>query len=347
MVRVSLVHVASRKGNILSQLVAVTGADGFIGSHLVEALVRQGDRVRAMVQYNSFDSWGWLDSLQADVRDAIDIRAGDVRDAASTEAFVDGADVVLHLAALIAVPYSYQAPRSYIETNIIGTLNVLEACRRACPRLLVQTSTSEVYGTAQHVPISEDHPLQGQSPYSASKIGADKLAESYHRAFGVPVATLRPFNTFGPRQSARAIIPAIVTQIASGASEIRIGDVRPRRDFLFVTDTARAFLAISSAPQERVVGHTFNAGTGRDVSVAELIEQIAGIAGRSVEVVTDPQRMRPAASEVLRLQADATLLTAATGWTPTWSLGDGLRETFAWFTDPQNLARFKTGHYAT
>jgi len=298
-----------------------------------------------MVLYNSFNSWGWLESLPADVLKSVDVHLGDIRDVASVRELVEGADVVYHLAALIAIPYSYRSPRSYVETNVLGTLNVLEAARQLSTPRVVHTSTSEVYGTARSVPISEDHPLQGQSPYSASKIGADKIAESYQLSFGVPVATLRPFNTYGPRQSSRAVIPTILAQLAAGQSEIHLGDVRPTRDFTFVEDTVRAFMAVADAPLDAVVGRTFNAGTGVEISIGELVAMIARAAGREVAVVEDAERLRPPGSEVMRLVCDSSRLIEATGWKPTMSLADGLARTAAWFGRPENLARYKWNTY--
>jgi NAD dependent epimerase/dehydratase len=298
-----------------------------------------------MVLYNSFNSWGWLESLPADVMDSVEVHLGDIRDVASVRELAEGADVVYHLAALIAIPYSYRSPRSYVDTNVLGTLNVLEAARELATPRVVHTSTSEVYGTARSVPISEDHPLQGQSPYSASKIGADKIAESYHLSFGVPVATLRPFNTYGPRQSNRAVIPTILAQLAAGQREIHLGDVRPTRDFTFVEDTARAFMAIADAPSEAVVGRTLNAGTGVEISIGDLVETIARAAGRQVSVVEEAERLRPPGSEVMRLVCDSSRLTAATGWKPTVSLADGLARTAEWFAQPENLARYKSAKY--
>jgi NDP-hexose 4,6-dehydratase len=298
-----------------------------------------------MVLYNSFDSWGWLESLPPDVLASVDVHLGDVRDVASVRELIEGADVVYHLAALIAIPYSYRSPRSYVDTNVLGTLNVLEAARQVATPRIVHTSTSEVYGTARSVPISEDHALQGQSPYSASKIGADKIAESYNLSFGVPVATLRPFNTYGPRQSTRAVIPTILSQLAAGQRQIHLGDVRPTRDFTFVEDTARAFLAVADAPAEAVVGRTLNAGTGVEISIGELVSTIAKAAGCEVEIVEDAERLRPPGSEVMRLVCDSSRLTSATGWTPAVGLADGLARTAAWFAQPENLARYKLNTY--
>lgn len=333
------------KGISMAELVSVTGADGFIGSHLVEALVRRGHRVKAMAQYNSFGSWGWLDSLPVGVLDQVEVILGDVRDAASARELVEGAEVVYHLAALIAIPYSYRATRSYVDTNVIGTLNVLDAVRACDTPRLVHTSTSETYGTARTVPISETHPLQAQSPYAASKLAADKLVESYHLSFGVPAVTLRPFNTFGPRQSARAVIPTIVSQLAAGRREIQLGALDPTRDFLYVADTAQAFVTVGTAPASAVLGELFNAGTGVEVSIGQLAEDIVRLMGVDAEVTEDPQRIRPKGSEVMRLIADASRLGERTGWRPEHTRDDGLRSTIEWFSDPSNLSRYKPHQY--
>jgi len=326
----------------VSTLAAVTGAEGFIGSHLVEALVASGARVRAMALYNSFSSWGWLETLPVDAMANVEVVLGDVRDETSASDFVADADVVYHLAALIAIPYSYRAPRSYLETNAGGTLNVLEAARRLGTARVVCTSTSEVYGTALRVPIDETHPLQGQSPYSASKIAADKLAEAYHLSYDLPVVTLRPFNTFGPRQSARAVIPTIVSQVASGQRQIKVGALTPTRDFTYVRDTVAAFLAVGTAPLERVAGEVLNAGTGREISIGDLLTTIGQLMEQEVEPAPEEERLRPKASEVQRLLCDASRLRELTGWAPAYSLEEGLRETIAWLSDPANLARYKT-----
>jgi UDP-glucose 4-epimerase len=325
--------------------VAVTGAEGFIGSHLVEALVASGHHVRAMAQYNSFSSYGWLETLPQDVMDNVEVVLGDVRDAGSVQHLLTGTEAVYHLAALIAIPYSYQAPHSYVATNVTGTLNVLEAVRRLGIPRMVHTSTSETYGTAQTVPITEDHPINTQSPYSASKAGGDRLADGYHASFGTPVVTLRPFNTFGPRQSMRAVIPTVIGQVAAGTRTIALGDLRPTRDFTFVKDTAQAFLAVGTAPAETVVGRTFNAGTGGEIGVGALVALLGKLMDAELEVHEDPQRIRPAASEVMRLVCDASRLRAATGWKPAHSLQEGLEHTVAFFSDPANLARYKTTIY--
>jgi NAD dependent epimerase/dehydratase len=337
---------ASRPGDpSASHLVAVTGADGFIGSHLVERLVECGSRVRAMALYNSFGTYGWLDALPADVLANVEVVLGDVRDPGSVETLVRGTSTVYHLAALIAIPYSYTAPRSYVDTNVIGTLNVLEASRRHGVRRVVHTSTSETYGTARTVPIPETHPLQTQSPYAASKLGADKLAESYHLSFDLPVVTLRPFNTFGPRQSNRAVIPTAVSQLAAGNRVIQLGALTPTRDFLYVKDTAAAFQTVGEAPADVVVGRLFNAGTGREISIGDMVATVAEIMGITADIRQDPVRLRPENSEVQRLICDATELRTATGWAPRHTLEDGLKETITWFTDPENLARYRTNTY--
>ncbi|MEV0895363.1 SDR family NAD(P)-dependent oxidoreductase [Actinoplanes sp. NPDC049802] len=329
----------------MTTTVAVTGADGFIGSHLTERLVAEGYRVRAMARYNSFDSRGWLDALAPDVLAGVEVVPGDVEDPASVARLVRGAHTVYHLAALIAIPYSYQSPRSYVATNVIGTLNVLEAVRAEHCERLVHTSTSETYGTARVVPISETHPLQAQSPYAASKVAADKLVESYHLSYGLPAVTLRPFNAFGPRQSARAVIPTVIGQLLAGANEIRLGATAPTRDFTFVTDTAAAFLAVGTAPDSRVLGETFNAGTGREIAIGDLATRIGELAGREVPVRLETRRLRPPRSEVRRLLCDNTKLREHTGWFPHHSLDDGLKETVAWFLDPANLSRYRTTCY--
>jgi NDP-hexose 4,6-dehydratase len=326
-------------------IAAVTGAEGFIGSHLVEALVRRGHRVKAMVLYNMFSSRGWLDTLDGDVTDQVDVVFGDVRDPATVRELVEGAAVVYHLAAIGSVPYSYSAPRSFIDTNTIGTMHVLEAARSCRIPRVVHTSTSETYGTARTVPISESHPLQSQSPYAASKTAGDKLAESYHLSFGLPVVTLRPFNTFGPRQSTRAVIPQIITQLASGSKQLMLGALDPTRDFSYVLDTAAAFMTLGEAPASAVIGEVFNCGPGDDIAIGKLAEDIARLMGVEADIVEDPKRLRPKDSEVMRLVCDATKLRERTGWEPQYTRDEGLAETIEWFKDPANLARFKTGEY--
>src|SRR5215469_4064920 len=329
----------------MTDTAAVTGAEGFIGSHLVEALVRRGHRVKAMVLYNMFSSTGWLDTLAADITDQVDVVFGDVRDPATVRDLVEGTTVVYHLAAIGSVPYSYSAPRTFVENNSMGTLNVLEAARACRTPRVVHTSTSETYATARTVPISESHPLQSQSPYAASKTAADKLAESYHLSFGLPVVTLRPFNTFGPRQSTRAVIPQIITQLASGSRQLMLGALDPTRDFSYVLDTAEAFITLGEAPASAVIGELFNCGPGDDIAIGKLAEDIVRLMGAEADIVEDPQRLRPKDSEVMRLVCDATKLRERTGWQPRYTRDDGLRETIAWYRDPANLARFKTGEY--
>ncbi len=321
--------------------VLVTGADGFIGSHLVEMLVAEGHQVRALAQYNSFNSWGWLDTVPC--RDAVEVVSGDIRDAHLCRTICQGIDTVFHLAALIAIPYSYAAPDSYVETNIRGTLNICQAARDAACTRVIHTSTSEVYGTARYVPIDEDHPLQPQSPYSASKIGADAMALSFHNAFGLPLTIARPFNTYGPRQSARAVIPTIITQIAAGARQIRLGDLTPTRDFNYVLDTCRGFLALAGA--QGTIGQTVNIGSNFEISIADTLAMIRDIMGSDVEFVTDEARLRPPGSEVFRLWGDNTRIRDLTGFEPAWPLRKGLEATVEWFTDPANLSRYKADRY--
>ncbi|MBF5030956.1 MULTISPECIES: SDR family NAD(P)-dependent oxidoreductase [unclassified Micromonospora] len=322
--------------------VVVTGAGGFIGSHLVEALVGAGHRVRAFVHYNGAGTHGWLDALGEDQRAGVDVVAGDIRDRGMVQRLVDGASVVYHLAALGGIPYSYLAPQSYVETNITGTLNVLESARTASVGRVVVTSTSEVYGTATTVPMTEEHRLRGQSPYSASKIGADKLAESYHLSFGLPVVTLRPFNTYGPRQSTRAVIPTIISQLAKDEGKVRLGALGTTRDLLYVTDTVAAFQAVGTAADDAVVGGVFQAATGRETSIGDLVRKISAIFGVQPELIVSDSRLRPPESEVERLVGDPGLLRARTGWQPTKDIDDGLKATVEWFLDPANLARYRS-----
>lgn len=327
--------------------VLVTGSDGFIGSHLTEALVRAGHDVRAFVLYNSFNSWGWLDHCSPDVAGKFEIFAGDIRDPHGVKTAMQGCDAVLHLAALIAIPYSYHSPDTYVDTNIKGTLNVLQAARDLSVSRVVHTSTSEVYGTARFVPITEEHPTLGQSPYSATKIAADQLAYSFYASFGLPVVIARPFNTYGPRQSARAVIPTVITQIAKGARQIKLGAVSPTRDFNFVTDTVRGFLA--ALDSDKGVGDVINLGSNFEISVGDTARLIASVMNAEVEIVTDETRMRPADSEVERLWADNSKAKAVLGWSPDYAGVDGLRrglaETVEWFGNPQNLARYKADIY--
>lgn len=316
--------------------VLVTGAGGFIGSHLVEALVAEGATVRAFVHYNSRNDWGNLEQLPAAVLEEIEVVAGEIQDPYSVDGAVAGCEVVFHLAALIGIPYSYLAPRSYVDTNVLGTLNVLEAALRRNVERVVHTSTSETYGTAQYTPIDERHPLQGQSPYSASKIGADKIAESYFRSMGLSVSVLRPFNTFGPRQSLRAVIPTIIAQ-ALHSPEIRLGSLEPVRDFTYVADTAQAFIAVAASPD--AVGQTLNSGTGTGITIGELARLILTITGSKAEIVREDARVRPELSEVFELVCDATRLRELTGWRPTVDLQTGIEHTIAWMQSREPTAR--------
>ena len=331
----------------MHQKILVTGSEGFIGSHLVETLVREGYSVRAFVLYNSFNSWGWLDTLPADIRQELDVFTGDIRDPYGVKKAVSGCDAVLHLAALIAIPYSYHSPDTYVDTNVKGTLNVLQAVRELGVSKMVHTSTSEVYGTARFVPITEEHPLQGQSPYSASKIGADQMAYSFYASFGTPVLTLRPFNTYGPRQSARAVIPTIITQLAQGKDRIRLGAVHPTRDFNYVQDTARGFLAALRA--EAGIGETINIGSNYEVSVGRTAELIAELMGKPLTIESDEQRLRPKDSEVERLWADNQKAQRLLGWEPEFAglegFKKGLSQTIDWFSDPRNLRHYKADIY--
>jgi NDP-hexose 4,6-dehydratase len=329
----------------MSDIVAVTGAEGFIGSHLTEALVRRGHRVRAMALYNMFSSRGWLDTLDPEIAAEVEVVFGDVRDPGSVLSLVDGASAVYHLAALGSVPYSYTAPRSFVDTNTVGTLHVLEAVRACHTPRLVHTSTSETYGTARTVPISEAHPLQAQSPYAASKVGADKLVESYYLSFGLPAVTLRPFNTFGPRQSTRAVIPQVITQLAAGSRVLKLGALDPTRDFSYVTDTAEAFVTVGEAPGSAVLGEVFNCGPGDDVAIGRLAEEITELMGVQADIVEDAQRLRPKDSEVMRLVCDATRLRERTGWAPRFTRAAGLGQTIEWFSDPANLAYYTATGY--
>lgn len=327
--------------------ILVTGADGFIGSHLTELLVEKGHHVRAMALYNSLDSRGWLDTLNASVLQQIEVVSGDIRDPHFVRTSVKGCDAVLNLAALIAIPYSYVAPESYVQTNMMGTLNVVQAARDLEISKVVHVSTSEVYGTAQFVPITEDHPLVGQSPYAATKIGADQLALSFWRSFGTPVAIVRPFNTYGPRQSTRAVIPTIITQIAAGQKQIRLGATHPTRDFNFVRDTARGMLSVLLS--DASLGEVINIGSGFEISIGDTARMIGEVMGADVEFVEDRDRTRPTKSEVERLFACNKKARALLDWTPEYGEGDGFRrgltETAQWFSHPSNLARYRVGTY--
>ncbi len=323
--------------------VLVTGSDGFIGSHLVESLIDKGCNVRAFVYYNSFNSWGWLDSFSSDKLKQTEVFPGDIRDPNGVRKAMQGIDFVFHLAALIAIPFSYHSPDSYIDTNIKGTLNVLQAARDAkCERVLI-TSTSEVYGTAKYVPIDEKHPFQGQSPYSATKIGADRLAESFYRSFNLPVTIVRPFNTYGPRQSARAVIPTIITQLLSGIEEIKLGSLAPTRDFNYVKDTVAGFLSI--AKNKNTIGEEINIASQREITIGELAQTIINEINPSARIVSDEIRLRPEKSEVERLLGCNDKVQKLTDWHPKYSLTQGLRETISWFKDTENLKRYKWNTY--
>lgn len=323
-----------------AKTILVTGADGFIGSHLTEMLLGLGYKVRALAQYNSFNSWGWLEGIK---HPGLEVVCGDVRDPDFCREITAGCGTVFHLAALIAIPYSYVAPDSYVDTNIKGTMNMCQAARFAGVDRIVVTSTSEVYGTAIEVPIPETHPRQPQSPYSATKIGADAIAESFYNAFGLPLVIARPFNTYGPRQSARAIIPTIICQIASGMRTIKVGDLTPTRDFNYVTDTCRGFIALAQA--EGIEGRNINIASGTEISMGDTLRMIADIMGGDVEYVVDPERLRPAKSEVRRLCGDNRLITTLTDWRPQVTLREGLERTVEWLSKPANLARYKTEIY--
>lgn len=327
--------------NVQGKRCLVTGADGFIGSHLVEMLVEQGYEVRALALYNSFNNWGWLENTQC--LDKIEVVTGDVRDPFFCKTLTKDIDVVFHLAALIAIPYSYIAPASYIETNINGTVNMCMASMENGVKRFIHTSTSEIYGTAQYVPIDEKHPPQPQSPYSASKIGADAMAMSFFNSFEFPLTIARPFNTYGPRQSARAVIPTIIGQIAAGAKEIKLGDVSPTRDFNFVKDTCRGFILM--AEHERTVGQTINIGSNFEISVGDTLNLIKEVMNSNVQFVRDEQRIRPGKSEVHRLWCDNGLIEELCGFKPSYSLKDGLTETVEWFLKKENLANYKTDIY--
>jgi NAD dependent epimerase/dehydratase len=329
----------------ISEKILITGADGFIGSHLTEELVKLGYNVKAFVYYNSFNSWGWLD--HSAYKNEFEVFAGDVRDPHGVKEAMKDCSSVLHLASLIAIPYSYHSPDTYVDTNIKGTLNVLQAARELGVSKVVHTSTSEVYGTAQYVPIDEDHPLQGQSPYSASKIGADQMAISFYRSFDTPVAIIRPFNTYGPRQSARAVIPTIITQLASGKEKIKLGALSPTRDFNYVKDTVSGFISVMN--NDKALGEVINIGSNYEISIGETVKAIADVMGKKIEIETDEIRLRPEKSEVERLWADNQKAKELLGWEPSYGGFDGfkcgLKDTIDWFTDPMNLSHYKTEVY--
>ncbi len=327
--------------------ILITGADGFIGSHLTEYLVRRGYNVKPFVLYNSFNYWGWLEETPAEIKKELEVFSGDVRDPYGVKKAMEGCNAVLHLAALIAIPYSYHSPDTYVDTNIKGTLNILQAVRELGVEKVVQTSTSEVYGTARYVPIDEAHPLQGQSPYSATKIGADQLAMSFYNSFQTPVAIIRPFNTYGPRQSARAVIPTIISQIASGKKQIKLGALAPTRDFNYVADTVRGFEAVLKS--EKAIGEVINIGSNYEITIGEAAALIAEVMGEKVDFITDEERFRPEKSEVERLWADNRKAKELLGWEPQFAGKEGLRrglqETAAWFMDSKNLHLYKTDVY--
>lgn len=321
--------------------VLVTGADGFIGSHLTEALLREGFQVRALAQYNSFNYWGWLEDIESS--DRLEVVTGDVRDPNYCREICKGIDIVFHLAALIAIPYSYVAPDSYVDTNVKGTLNICQAARDCGVKRIMVTSTSEVYGTARYVPIDEKHPLQPQSPYSASKIGADAIAMSFYNAFKLPITIVRPFNTYGPRQSARAVIPTIISQIAGGMKEVKLGDLSPTRDFNYVADTCRGFIELTKC--DKAIGETVNIGSNYEISIKDTLDLIKDIMHSNVRFITDERRIRPENSEVFRLWCDNSKIRELTGFEPKYSIRDGLEKMVEWFTKPENLAKYKPGIY--
>lgn len=327
----------------MSKKVLVTGADGFIGSHLVEELLAQGYQVKAFCYYNSFNSWGWLDSFPKEKLDQIEIFMGDVRDPNGVRTAMKGCDMVFHLAALIAIPYSYHSPDSYVDTNVKGTLNIIQAAKDLGIERVLVTSTSEIYGTAQYVPIDEIHPKQPQSPYSASKIGADCMADSFYRSFNMPITIVRPFNTYGPRQSARAIIPTIITQLLNGFDEIKLGDLTPTRDLLYVKDTAKAFIEISKA--DSLIGHECNIATNSEIAMQEMADTLVKLINPKAKIVQDEERLRPEKSEVFRLFGDNKKILEHTNWKVEHTLEQGLQKTINWFSDKENLRQYKAGIY--
>lgn len=329
--------------DLANKKVLVTGADGFIGSHLVEKLLAENCEIKAFVYYNSFNAWGWLDTLSKDKLDGLEVFSGDVRDPNGVRTAIKDVDVVFHLAALIGIPFSYHSPDSYVDTNIKGTLNVLQASRDIDVERVIVTSTSEVYGTAQYVPIDEKHPKQGQSPYSATKIGADKMAEAFYRSFETPVVTVRPFNTYGPRQSARAVIPTIITQLLNGSKEIRLGSLTPTRDLNYVDDICEGFLALAKC--DEALGKEVNVGAGQEISIGDLAAHLLELINPDAKIIAEDMRMRPEASEVERLMCDNSLMKELTGWQPAVSLKEGLMKTIDWFKAEGNLKGYKSEMY--
>lgn len=328
---------------LTNKKILVTGADGFIGSHLVEELLLEGAKVKAFVYYNSFNTWGWLDSLPKNILSQIEIFTGDIRDPNGVRTAMSDVDIVFHLAALIAIPFSYHSPDSYIDTNIKGTLNIVQAAKDLQIERVLVTSTSEVYGTAQYIPIDENHPRQSQSPYSASKIGADCIADSFYRSFGLPLTIVRPFNTYGPRQSARAVIPTVITQLLNGMEEIKLGDVIPTRDLLFVKDTVKGFVEI--AKSDSLTGHDCNIATQSEISIKDLAQELIRQINPNAKIITDQERMRPEKSEVFRLYGSNKKILENTNWKPSYDLSQGLAETINWFKNSENLKRYKADIY--
>jgi len=327
----------------MNKNVLITGADGFIGSHLTEALVEAGYNVRAFVYYNSFNSYGWLDTVSKGIKNKIEFFPGDIRDPNGVREAMKDVDIVFHLAALIAIPFSYHSPDSYIDTNVKGTLNIIQAARDYKVKRVLVTSTSEVYGTAQFVPITELHPKQPQSPYSASKIGADAIADSFYRSFDLPITIVRPFNTFGPRQSARAVIPTIISQLLNGSKEIKLGDIKPTRDLLFVKDTVKAFLKIAQCDQ--LIGHEVNIATQSEITIGDLAQELINAINPNAKIITDKERLRPEKSEVFRLFGSNEKLKSFTNWTQNYTLQEGLKETVEWFSKKENLQQYKSDVY--
>ena len=328
---------------IIMKKALVTGADGFIGSHLVEELLKQGYKVKAFCFYNSFNTWGWLDTLSSDILSEVEIFTGDIRDPNGVRTAMKGCDIVFHLAALIAIPYSYHSPDSYVDTNIKGTLNIIQAAKDLNIERVLVTSTSEIYGTAQYVPIDENHPKQPQSPYSASKIGADCMADSFYRSFDMPITIVRPFNTYGPRQSARAIIPTIITQLLNGFEEIKLGDLTPTRDLLYVKDTVKGFIEIEKATS--LIGHECNIATNSEISMQKMADTLIELINPNAKIIQDPNRLRPEKSEVFRLFGDNTKIIENTNWKVEHSLEQGLQNTIDWFSNKENLKQYKAAIY--